>query len=34
MVSFLNEHTEEVLVTLEGEKMYLETFFREFINGH
>jgi len=26
MVSFLNEHTEEVLVTLEGEKMYLETF--------
>lgn len=25
---------EEVLVTLEGEKMYIETIFREFINEH
>lgn len=24
-LAFLNEHMEEVLVTLEGEKMYIET---------
>lgn len=33
-LAFLNEHMEEVLVTLEGEKMYIETIFREFINDH
>lgn len=33
-LAFLNEHMEEVLVTLEGEIMYIETIFREFINGH
>lgn len=33
-LAFLNEHMEEVLVTLEGEKMYIETIFREFINEH
>ena len=30
---FLNEHIEDVLVTLEGEKMYVETIFREVLNG-
>lgn len=30
---FLNEHMEDVLVTLEGEKMYVETIFREHLNG-
>ena len=32
-LAFLNEHLEDVLVTLEGEKMYIETIFREFLNG-
>lgn len=32
-LAFLNEHMEEVLVTLEGEKMYLETILREVSNG-
>lgn len=30
---FLNEHIEDVLVTLEGEKMFVETIFREHLNG-
>lgn len=30
---FLNEHMDDVLVTLEGEKMYVETIFREVLNG-
>lgn len=30
---FLNEHMDEVLVTLEGEKMYVETIFREKMGG-
>ena len=32
-LAFLNEHMEDVLVTLEGEKMYVETIFRETLNG-
>jgi len=32
-LGFLNEHMEDVLVTLEGEKMYVETIFREVLNG-
>ena len=32
-LTFLNEHLEDVLVTLEGEKMYVETIFREMLNG-
>ena len=32
-LAFLNEHMEDVLVTLEGEKMYIETIFRETLNG-
>ena len=32
-LTFLNEHMEDVLVTLEGEKMYVETIFREKLNG-
>ncbi|MBG9453247.1 hypothetical protein ABE61_03940 [Lysinibacillus sphaericus] len=32
-LAFLNENMEEVLVTLEGEKMYVETIFREVLNG-
>lgn len=31
-LAFLNEHMDEVLVTLEGEKMYIETIFREFLH--
>lgn len=31
---FLNEHMEDVLVTLEGEKMYVETIFREQLDGN
>jgi len=31
--SFLNENKKEVLVTLEGEKMFVETIFRETLNG-
>lgn len=32
-LQFLNEHMDDVLVTLEGEKMYVETIFRELLNG-
>lgn len=32
-LTFLNDHMEEVLVTLEGEKMYVETIFRETLDG-
>ena len=30
---FLNDHMEDVLLTLEEEKMYVETIFREELNG-
>lgn len=32
-LKFLNDHMKDVLVTLEGEKMYVETIFREQLNG-
>ncbi|WP_400247648.1 DUF6176 family protein [Niallia sp. JL1B1071] len=32
-LSFLNDNKKEVLVTLEGEKMFVETIFRETLNG-
>ncbi|HEO8418454.1 DUF6176 family protein [Niallia sp. FSL W8-0635] len=32
-LSFLNDNKKEVLVTLEGEKMLVETIFRETLNG-
>ncbi|WP_106497291.1 DUF6176 family protein [Lentibacillus sp. Marseille-P4043] len=32
-VKFLNDHAKDVLVTLEDEKMYVETIFREHLNG-
>ena len=32
-LQFLNDHMDYVLVTLEGEKMYVETIFREILNG-
>lgn len=32
-LKFLNENMQDVLVTLEGEKMYVETIFREHLNG-
>lgn len=32
-LTFLNENMKDVLVTLEGEKMYIETIFREHLNG-
>ncbi|TWT09244.1 DUF6176 family protein [Planomicrobium sp. CPCC 101079] len=32
-LEFLNEHLDDVLVTLEGEKMYVETIFRETLEG-
>ncbi len=32
-LKFLNDNIEDVLVTLEGEKMYVETIFREMLNG-
>lgn len=32
-LAFLNENMEDVLVTLEGEKMYVETIFKEVLNG-
>ncbi|TWT26006.1 DUF6176 family protein [Planomicrobium sp. CPCC 101110] len=32
-LAFLNEHLDDVLVTLEGEKMYVETIFREILDG-
>lgn len=32
-LKFLNENMKNVLVTLEDEKMYLETIFREILHG-
>ncbi|WP_332647688.1 DUF6176 family protein [Lysinibacillus sp. 54212] len=32
-LAFLNDNMKDVLVTLEGEKMYVETIFRELLNG-
>lgn len=32
-LDFLNNHMDDVLVTLEGEKMYVETIFHEQCNG-
>lgn len=32
-LAFLNENMDDVLVTLEGEKMYVETIFREVLSG-
>lgn len=32
-LKFLNANMKDVLVTLEGEKMYVETIFREHLNG-
>ncbi|HEM2808666.1 TPA: hypothetical protein U0616_000413 [Streptococcus suis] len=32
-MAFLNEHIEDTLLTLEGEKMYVETIFREVLDG-
>ncbi|AMW99264.1 DUF6176 family protein [Rummeliibacillus stabekisii] len=32
-LKFLNENMNDVLVTLEGERMYIETIFRETLNG-
>ena len=32
-MAFLNENMEDVLLTLDGEKMYVETIFREKTNG-
>lgn len=32
-LAFLNENMKDVLVTLEGEKMYVETIFREVLGG-
>lgn len=32
-MSFLNEHMADTLLTLEGEKMYVETIFREVLDG-
>ncbi|HEM6341445.1 DUF6176 family protein [Streptococcus suis] len=32
-MAFLNEHMEDTLLTLEGEKMYFETIFREVLDG-
>lgn len=32
-LAFLNEHMADVLVTLENEKMYVETIFREVLDG-
>lgn len=33
-LNFLNKNMQDVLVTLEGEKMYVETIFREQLNGY
>ncbi|MFX4027203.1 DUF6176 family protein, partial [Streptococcus suis] len=30
---FLNDHMEDTLLNLEGEKMYVETIFREVLDG-
>lgn len=32
-LKFLNENIKDVLITLEGEKMFVETIFREQLNG-
>lgn len=32
-LAFLNENMKDVLITLEGEKMYVETIFRETLNN-
>lgn len=32
-LAFLNDNMKDVLVTLEGEKMYVETIFHETLNG-
>lgn len=32
-MSFLNQNMKDVLLTLEDEKMYVETIFRETLNG-
>lgn len=32
-LAFLNDNMKDVLVTLEGEKMYVETIFREVLDG-
>lgn len=32
-MAFLNTHMEDTLLTLEGEKMYVETIFRETLDG-
>lgn len=32
-LKFLNDHMNDVLLTLEGEKMYVETIFREVLQG-
>jgi len=32
-LNFLNDNLKHVLVTLEGERMYVETIFREHLNG-
>lgn len=32
-LKFLNDHMEDTLLTLEGEKMYVETIFREILDG-
>lgn len=32
-MTFLNDHMEDTLLTLEGEKMYVETIFREVLDG-
>lgn len=33
-MKFLNDNMKDVLVTLEGEKMYVETIFREKLDGN
>jgi hypothetical protein len=33
-LKFLNDNMKDVLVTLEGEKMYVETIFRENLDGN
>ena len=32
-LKFLNDHMTDVLLTLEGERMYVETIFREVLHG-
>lgn len=32
-MAFLNDNMEDVLLTLDGEKMYVETIFREHLDG-